>query len=91
MSGEFKEKIKNFGTKFGAAAGGGVVTAVATALPTFAADGATGMTFTITADMLTPVTSAISSGLTTLVPIGLTVMAAMIGISLIPRIIYKFL
>lgn len=47
--------------------------------------------FTITTEMLAPVTSAISSGLTTLVPIGLTVMAAMIGISLIPRIIYKFL
>lgn len=48
-------------------------------------------TFTITADMLSPVTTAISSGLTTLVPIGLGIMATMIGISLIPRIIYKFL
>ena len=49
------------------------------------------MTFAITAEMLEPVTSAISSGLTTLVPIGLGIMATFIGISLIPRVIYKFL
>lgn len=49
------------------------------------------MEFAVTADMVAPVTSAISSGLTTLVPIGITIMAAFIGISLIPRIIYKFL
>lgn len=47
--------------------------------------------FTLTTEMIKPLTDAINSGLTTLVPIGLTVMAAMIGISLIPRIIYKFL
>lgn len=47
--------------------------------------------FTITSDMVSPIVTAISSGLTTLVPIGITIMAAMIGISLIPRIIYKFL
>lgn len=47
--------------------------------------------FTITAEMLEPVTTAISSGLTTLVPIGLGIMATFIGISLIPRVIYKFL
>ena len=49
------------------------------------------MEFTITAEMLKPVTDAISTGLTTLVPIGLGVMGAMIGVGLIPRIIYKFL
>lgn len=68
----------------------GAVGSVVAAVPTFAAD-STGMTFTITTEMLTPVTSAISSGLNVLVPIGLGVMAAMIGISLIPRVIYKFL
>lgn len=47
--------------------------------------------FTITAELVKPVTDAISSGLTTLVPIGLGIMATFIGISLIPRIIYKFL
>lgn len=49
------------------------------------------MSFAITADMVAPITSAISSGLTTLVPIGIGIMATFVGISLIPRIIYKFL
>lgn len=47
--------------------------------------------FTISADLVTPITSAINSGLTTLVPIGIGIMATFVGISLIPRIIYKFL
>lgn len=88
-----KDKMKDAinDVKFNKCAVGGVVGAVGSVLasvPVFA-EGET--TFTITSAMLTPVTSAISSGLTVLVPIGLSVMAAMIGISLIPRIIYKFL
>lgn len=47
--------------------------------------------FAITAEMVKPITDALSSGLTTLVPIGIGIMAVMIGVSLIPRIIYKFL
>lgn len=47
--------------------------------------------FAITAELVQPIVDAINSGLTTLVPIGLGVMATFIGISLIPRIIYKFL
>ena len=47
--------------------------------------------FQITDALVKPVTDAITSGLTTLVPIGLGIMGTMIGISLIPRIIYKFL
>lgn len=46
---------------------------------------------TITAEMLAPITEAINSGLTTLVPIGLGIMGSMIGISLIRRVIYTFL
>lgn len=49
------------------------------------------MTFAITSELVEPITSALSSGLTTLVPIGIGIMATFIGISLIPRIIYKFL
>lgn len=49
------------------------------------------MGFQITADLVEPITTALSSGLTTLVPIGIGIMATFIGISLIPRIIYKFL
>ena len=47
--------------------------------------------FAITADLVKPITDALSSGLTTLVPVGISIMACFIGISLIPRIIYKFL
>lgn len=49
------------------------------------------MDFTITAETVKPITDAISSGLTTLVPVGIGIMATFLGISLIPRIIYKFL
>lgn len=47
--------------------------------------------FTITADLVKPVTDAISSGLTVLVPVGIGIMATFVGLSLVPRIIYKFL
>lgn len=47
--------------------------------------------FAITAATVEPITTAISSGLSTLVPVGIGIMATFIGISLIPRIIYKFL
>lgn len=47
--------------------------------------------FTITADTVKPVTNAINSGLTTLVPIGIGIMGTFIGIALIKRIIYTFL
>lgn len=47
--------------------------------------------FQITAELVKPVTDALSSGLTTLVPVGIGIMATFIGISLIPRVIYKFL
>lgn len=47
--------------------------------------------FAITTEMINPITSAINTGLTTLVPIGIGIMATFVGISLIPRIIYKFL
>lgn len=47
--------------------------------------------FEITSSLVQPITNAINSGLTTLVPIGIGIMATFVGISLIPRIIYKFL
>lgn len=47
--------------------------------------------FVITAETVAPIKEAISSSLTTLVPIGIGIMATFIGISLIPRIVYKFL
>lgn len=47
--------------------------------------------FTVTSEMVAPITNAINSGLEVLVPIGVGIMAVMIGISLIPRVIYRFL
>ena len=45
----------------------------------------------ITADMLEPITDAIANNITVLIPVGIGVMGTMIGVSLIPRIVYKFL
>lgn len=47
--------------------------------------------YTVTADTVAPITSAISSGLTTLMPIGIGIMATFIGISIVKRVIYSFL
>lgn len=44
----------------------------------------------VTGEMLAPVTNAITSNLGALLPVGITIMAIMIGVSLIPRIVYKF-
>lgn len=48
-------------------------------------------TFQVTAELVKPVTDAIHSGLTVLVPIGIGIMATFVGLNLVPRIIYKFL
>jgi len=44
----------------------------------------------ITSAMLDPITSAITDNLDVLLPTGIGIMAVMLGVSLIPRIIYKF-
>lgn len=45
----------------------------------------------ITAEMLAPITTTITSNLDVLLPVGIGIMGIMIGVSLIPRIVYKFL
>lgn len=45
----------------------------------------------ITAEMLAPITTALTENLGVLLPVGITIMGIMIGVSLIPRIVYKFL
>lgn len=45
----------------------------------------------LTPEMLAPISTAVSSNTTVLVPVGITIMGIMIGVSLIPRIVYKFL
>jgi hypothetical protein len=44
----------------------------------------------VTATMLAPLTNAITGNLGVLLPVGITIMGVMIGVSLIPRIVYKF-
>ena len=46
---------------------------------------------TLTADMLSGITTAITSNLGVLLPVGITILGIMVGVSLIPRIVYKFL
>lgn len=47
--------------------------------------------YTVDASTIAPITSAINSALTNLVPVGIGIMATMIGISLIRRVIYSFI
>lgn len=47
--------------------------------------------FTITTDLVAPIQTSINSGLTTLVPIGIGIMATFIGLQLIKRVVYTFL
>lgn len=45
----------------------------------------------VTAEMLAPITTTLNDNLGILLPVGITIMGVMIGVSLIPRIVYKFL
>ncbi len=45
----------------------------------------------VTADMFSGLTGAISSNAAVIIPVGVSIMAIMVGISLIPRILYKFI
>lgn len=44
----------------------------------------------VTADMLQPIVDSITGNLGVLLPVGVTILAVMIGVALIPRIIWKF-
>jgi hypothetical protein len=50
----------------------------------------TSMLVNVTSDMLEPISDAITGNLGVLLPIGITIMAVMLGVALIPRIIWKF-
>ena len=45
----------------------------------------------ISAEMLQPITEALTSNVSVILPVGLGIMGTMIGIGLIPRLVYKFL
>lgn len=46
---------------------------------------------TLTSSMFEGLTETITTNLGVLIPVGLTIMGIMVAVSLIPRIIYKFL
>lgn len=48
-------------------------------------------TLVLKSDQFTGLTDTITSNLDVLIPVGLTIMGIMIAVSLIPRIVYKFL
>lgn len=48
-------------------------------------------TLVLQADTLAPIQDAIVNNLGVLLPVGLTIFGIMIAVSLIPRIIYKFM
>lgn len=52
--------------------------------------GTTGTLVNVTAEMLEPITNAVTSNLGVLLPVGIGIMAIMVGVALIPRIIYRF-
>ena len=45
----------------------------------------------ITAELVTPIVSLVTQNIEVLVPVGISILGIMVGVSLIPRIIYKFL
>lgn len=47
--------------------------------------------WTATADAVKPFTDAFTTNLGMIVPVGIGVMAALVGVSLIPKVIYRFL
>lgn len=55
------------------------------------ATGAAEIKVAITPEMLEPITTALTENLAVLLPVGIGIMGVMIGVSLIPRIVYKFL
>lgn len=58
-------------------------------MPVFLTAGIDGVA--ITSEMLAPITDALTNNLGVLLPVGISIMGIMIGVSLIPRIVYKFL
>ena len=72
----------------------GILSAVSGAVGTVRAVGTAivaEVTTFITPEMLQPIPETMNANLTILVPVGIGIMSTMIGVGLIPRIVYKFL
>ena len=84
-----KEKIKTFAARAGVAAPVGAIVAAASALPTMAAE--TVAPYVVTSDALAPIQTTINSAVTNTVPIGIGLMATMLGLAVVARVIYRFI
>ncbi len=90
------KNLKNKITAFMNTKAGKVITGVAGIAPVvgvgvgYCAEGTPSPVITLTSDMFTPITDTISANLAVLVGAGVSLMAVNIGVSLIPRIVYKF-
>lgn len=51
----------------------------------------TGTATAITSAMVAPITQAVTDNVGVLLPVGIGILGIMVGVSLIPRIVYKFL
>lgn len=47
--------------------------------------------FQVTSTMVAPLVNSINSGLTVMMPIGITALASFIGINVVKRVIYSFI
>lgn len=47
--------------------------------------------FVITKAMVQPIVDSINTGLTTMLPIGITVMASFVGINVVKRVLWSFI
>lgn len=45
----------------------------------------------LTAELIAPIATTASTNIALIVPVGITILGLIIGVSLIPKIIYKFL
>ncbi|RPF41875.1 hypothetical protein EDD70_3001 [Hydrogenoanaerobacterium saccharovorans] len=68
-----------------------VLTPALAIVPAFAAEGTPMPTLTITTDMLRPLVDGVIANINVILPVGLGIMAIMLGIKLIPQILSKFM
>ena len=87
MNEKFKDTLNKLTVAAPVAA---VVGAASSALPVFA-EGTTPSAYIISSSDLTPISTAVNSSITAALPIGIAVMATMIGLGVVCRVIYKFI
>ena len=95
MFNKAKKFVKRNKKKFAVPVGMAVMS-ISTAASAFAADGdvvesGSSGAYQITSQALAPLTTSINTSLTELIPVGITLLATMIGISLIRRVVYSFI